>query len=51
MAANGSKILMARSVEYARRYEVPLHVRSSYSGRVGTIVAATCAVGGGPSGS
>ncbi|MGO1599979.1 MAG: aspartate kinase [Brachybacterium sp.] len=39
MAANGSKILMARSVEYARRYEVPLHVRSSYSGRVGTIVA------------
>ncbi|QNN82304.1 aspartate kinase [Brachybacterium sp. Z12] len=39
MAANGSKILMARSVEYARRYEVPLHVRSSYSGRLGTIVA------------
>lgn len=39
MAANGSKILMARSVEYARRYGVPLHVRSSYSGRVGTIVA------------
>src|SRR5690606_21955055 len=36
---NGSKILMARSVEYARRYGVPLHVRSSYSGRVGTIVA------------
>src|SRR5699024_116814 len=39
MAANGSKILMARSVEDARRYGVPLHVRSSYSGRVGTIVA------------
>ena len=39
MAANGSKILMARSVEYARRYGVPLHVRSSYSGRLGTIVA------------
>ena len=38
MAANGSKILMARSVEYARRYGVPLHVRSSYSGRLGTIV-------------
>src|SRR5699024_12771708 len=34
LAANGSKILMARSVEYARRYGVPLHVRSSYSGRV-----------------
>ncbi|WP_114854177.1 aspartate kinase [Brachybacterium sp. YJGR34] len=39
MAANGSKILMARSVEYSRRYGVPLHVRSSYSGRLGTIVA------------
>src|SRR5699024_3089260 len=39
MAANGSKILMARSVEYARRYGVPLHVRSSYSGRLGTLVA------------
>ncbi|AXK46228.1 aspartate kinase [Brachybacterium saurashtrense] len=39
MAANGSKILMARSVEYARRYDVPLHVRSSYSGRLGTIVS------------
>ena len=39
MAANGSKILMARSVEYARRYGVPLHVRSSYSGRVGTVVS------------
>ncbi|MFC0676185.1 aspartate kinase [Brachybacterium hainanense] len=39
MAANGSKILMARSVEYARRYGVPLHVRSSFSGRIGTIVS------------
>ena len=38
MAANGAKILMVRSVEYARRYGVPLHVRSSYSGRLGTIV-------------
>ncbi|WP_010532882.1 aspartate kinase [Brachybacterium squillarum] len=39
MAANGAKILMVRSVEYARRYGVPLHVRSSYSGRLGTIVS------------
>src|SRR5699024_10703738 len=39
LAANGSKILMARCVEYARRYGVPLHVRSSYSGRVGTVVS------------
>ncbi|PWH06317.1 aspartate kinase [Brachybacterium endophyticum] len=39
LAANGAKILMGRSVEYARRYEVPLHVRSSFSGRLGTIVS------------
>ena len=39
LAANGAKILMARSVEYARRYDVPLHVRSSYSGRLGTVVS------------
>jgi aspartate kinase len=30
---------MGRSVEYARRYQVPLHVRSSFSGRLGTIVS------------
>ena len=39
LAANGAKILMVRSVEYARRYGVTLHVRSSYSGRLGTIVS------------
>lgn len=36
MAAHGSKILHLRSVEYARRYGVPLHVRSSFSDREGT---------------
>ncbi len=39
LAANGAKILMVRSVEYARRYGVQLHVRSSFSGRLGTIVS------------
>jgi aspartate kinase len=39
LAANGAKILMGRSVEYGRRYGVPLHVRSSFSGRLGTIVS------------
>jgi aspartate kinase len=29
---------MARSVEYARRYGIPIHVRSSFSGREGTWV-------------
>jgi aspartate kinase len=39
MAACGSKILMLRCVEYARRYGIPIHVRSSFSSREGTWVA------------
>lgn len=39
MAASGAKVLMLRCVEYARRYNVPVHVRSSYSDHEGTIVA------------
>jgi len=38
MAATGAKVLMARSVEYARNYDVPLHVRSSFHSREGTWV-------------
>ncbi len=38
MAAAGAKVLMLRCVEYARRYHVPVHVRSSYTDRAGTIV-------------
>ena len=38
MAACGAKVLMLRCVEYARRYDVPVHVRSSFSGKPGTIV-------------
>lgn len=38
MAANGSKILRLRSVEYARRFNLKLHVRSSFSQLEGTIV-------------
>ena len=38
MAASGAKVLMLRCVEYARRYGVPVHVRSSYSDRDGTLV-------------
>ncbi|WP_028849795.1 aspartate kinase [Thermocrispum municipale] len=38
LAATGSKILHLRSVEYARRYGVPLRVRSSYSTKPGTLV-------------
>ncbi|MGL4306854.1 MAG: aspartate kinase [Mycobacteriaceae bacterium] len=39
MAACGAKVLMLRCVEYARRYNVPVHVRSSYSTKPGTIVS------------
>jgi aspartate kinase len=38
MAACGAKILHLRCVEYARRYGIPVHVRSSFSQREGTWV-------------
>jgi len=38
MAASGAKILHLRCVEYARRYHMPIHVRSSFSQRTGTWV-------------
>jgi aspartate kinase len=36
MAACGAKILHLRCVEYARRYDMPVHVRSSFSQKEGT---------------
>jgi aspartate kinase len=38
LAANGAKVLMPRCIEYARRYGVPIHVRSSFSDKIGTWV-------------
>ncbi|WP_433661211.1 aspartate kinase [Nocardia sp. CA-128927] len=38
LAACGAKVLMLRCVEYARRYNVPVHVRSSYTDKPGTYV-------------
>lgn len=38
LAACGAKVLHLRSVEYARRYGLPIHVRSSYTNRPGTMV-------------
>jgi aspartate kinase len=38
MAACGAKVLMLRCVEYARRYSIPIHVRSSFSNQEGTWV-------------
>jgi aspartate kinase len=38
LASCGAKVLHLRSVEYARRSRLPIHVRSSYSNRPGTLV-------------
>ncbi|MFI8995781.1 aspartate kinase [Streptomyces sp. NPDC053542] len=39
LASSGSKVLLHRCVEYARRYNIPIHVRSSFSGLRGTWVS------------
>jgi len=40
LAASGTKVLHLRCVEYARRFGLPIHVRSSFSHREGTWVVA-----------
>jgi aspartate kinase len=38
LAASGAKVLHLRCVEYARRFDLPIHVRSSFSNNEGTWV-------------
>jgi len=38
MASLGAKVLQIRSVEFAKKYNVPIHVRSSFNDRSGTWV-------------
>ena len=38
LAASGAKVLHLRCVEYARRFNLPIHVRSSFSNNEGTWV-------------
>jgi aspartate kinase len=38
MCASGAKVLHLRCVEYARRHNMPIHVRSSFSQKTGTWV-------------
>jgi aspartate kinase len=38
MASLGAKVLQTRSVEFAKKYDVPIHVRSSFNDNSGTIV-------------
>ncbi|MDX1778067.1 MAG: aspartate kinase [Thermodesulfobacteriota bacterium] len=39
MASLGAKVLHTRSVEFAKKYDVPIHVRSTFSDNPGTIVS------------
>ena len=38
LASLGAKVMQARSVEYGKRYDVEIHVRSSFSDQEGTII-------------
>lgn len=38
LSSQGAKVLQIRSVEFAKKYGIPLHVRSSFSDDEGTIV-------------
>jgi aspartate kinase len=44
MAASGAKVLHLRCVEYARRFDLPIHVRSSFSQREGTWVVSEASI-------
>ncbi len=43
LAAAGAKVLHLRCVEYAKRFDIPIHVRSSFSDKEGTFVIADLA--------
>jgi len=40
LASAGSKVMQARAVEFAQKYQVPFEVRSSYTDQPGTLVKA-----------
>ncbi len=44
LAAVGAKVLHLRCVEYARRFNVPIRVRSSFSQEIGTLVTSPEAI-------
>ena len=45
LAASGAKVLHLRCVEYARRFDLPIHVRSSFSSKEGTWITKDRPVG------
>lgn len=38
MASLGAQVMQARSIEVAKKFDVPIHVRSSFSNRSGTMI-------------
>ena len=38
MASLGAQVMQARSIEVAKKYNIPIHVRSSFSKEVGTMI-------------
>jgi len=38
LASLGARVMQPRSVEYGKRYDVPIHVRSSFSNNEGTVI-------------
>jgi aspartate kinase len=38
MASLGAKVLQIRAVEFAKKYDVPIHVRNSFNDSIGTLV-------------
>lgn len=38
MASLGAQVMQARSIEMAKKFNVPLHIRSSFSSKVGTMI-------------
>ena len=39
LASSGAQVLQPRSIEFAMKFGVPIHVRSSFSNRMGTIIS------------
>lgn len=42
MASLGAQVMQARSIEVAKRFNVPIHVRSSFSKEEGTMIVKEC---------
>jgi aspartate kinase len=48
LASAGARVMHNRSIEFAKRFSVPVHVRASYSDNPGTMIASQTEVAGQP---